>query len=264
MSINDLRAEVLKRHKAANNKVNRLKRQGVELSGTVYDVRRDPANVRRYNARQLQSYLGQLNDFMRRGNQFVAGNEGVPIRRGVWERYKRTEREYMDFVNQHYAAVKDTFVPRLGFTVEEFDRKVRPKRDRGKGGIPRPLEMFPEISAAGVVSEDRLEAIRQSLNKKLRPGFVPDLAKRQKFQILQSVAAFGDPEIDRLANDLTLDQVDTLFNYTDAPRDLFAAYRMAQLMAANQADEVDARILEDDRAEVLDWLKWAKTLPARK
>lgn len=264
VDVNDLRAEVARRQKAAQAKVARLKRQGVELSGTVYDVRRDASRVSRYNSKQLRSYLGELNSFMKRTNQFVAGSEGAPIRAGVWRNYKRQEQEYINFVQSHYEGLKDTFIPRAGKTVEGFDKKMRRTREPGKGGVPRPLEMFAPLNPYDVVSEEKLEAMRKNMINKLAPDFVPKTAQKQKFQILEAVKAFGDEKLTQMANDMTLEQVDTLFNYTDAPRDLFAGYYFQKLLAANKADETDALIHEDDKDEVKAWLSWASSLPPRK
>lgn len=263
VDINELRAEVMRRHKSANAKINRLEKKGVAISGTVHDIRRTAGNVQRYNARQLQAYNAELKDFMRRPNQFVAGNEGVPIRAGVWKNFEKTQREYVNFVTEHYNTVKDTFVPRHGMTVADTDKKMRVKRERGKGGIPRPLENFSPIQLSGVVSEDKLRELTTEFSKKLNPDFVPRLAQEQKFLMLQTVSSFGDPVITQMAAELTLHQVDTLFNYTDAPRDLFAGYRMQQLLAKNPNDEQAALTFEDDKFETMEWLKWAKGLPAR-
>ena len=263
MNINELRAEVLRRQKSANAKIARLERKGVAISGTVHDVRRSTGNVKRYNSRQLNTYLSELNDFMRRPNQFVAGNEGVPIRAGVWKNFEKIQNEYVSFVTEHYNTVKDTFVPRHGMTVGDTDKKMRPKRERGKGGVPRPLENFSPIQLSGVMSEEKLRELQTQFSKKLNPDFVPKLVQKQKFQMLQAVQSFGDPVINQMAAELTLHQVDTLWNYTDAPRDLFASYRVQQLLAKNPDDEQAALTLDDDRFEVMEWLKWAKNLPPR-
>src|SRR5690606_27809505 len=103
------RAEVRRRQLAAQRKVNRLKNKGVEISGTPFDVRRNPSNISKYNKKQLNSYLNQLNSFVDRRNAFVGGVEGKPIPRRSWNAYKRVERAYQKAVEAHYAGIKDTF-----------------------------------------------------------------------------------------------------------------------------------------------------------
>lgn len=261
--IKNLRAEVLRRQKAVNAKMSRLKKQGVVIAGSEHDVRRNPANVGRYNSRQLQTYLGDLNQFMKRTNQFVGGLEGTPIRKGVWERFKAQEAEFEQFVTKHYDSLADTFVDTSGATIREFDSEIRARRERGKGGVPRPLEFFSPVQQQGVVSEKALEKIRAGMVEKLKPGFVPKVTQKARFSMLQAVESFGDESLSEKINALTDEQIDTLFNYTDAPRDLFSAYRNQKLFSQGKRDEVDMQTLESDKEEVNIWLDWAASLPPR-
>jgi hypothetical protein len=263
MGINELRQEVLRRQRAATAKVNRLKRKGVNVSGTEHDIRRESANVSRYNSKQLQTYLGQLNNFVSRSNSFVGGSEGTPISRKAWTAYKKAENAYLSKASQHYEDVKDIFIPEAGKTVEGFDTTMRRKRERGKGGVPRPLEAFSTRESYEVVNEKRLEKLRKDLERKASPDYLPSQLKKQRRQMLDSVAVYGDPYLTQLAKDLSNEQLDTLWNYTDAPRDLFAGYHFMQLLATGKADEAQANIHEDDSYEAEKWITWAYNITPR-
>ena len=263
MDINELRAEVRRRQQAAQRKVARLRRKGVEVAGTPFDVRRDPTNISRYNSRQLQSYLGQLNEFTSRRNAFVPGNEGTPIRAGNWRAYKRAEKAYLDTVAKHYEGVKNTFIPAAGKTVQGFDASMRRKREAGKGGVPRPLEAIAELQSFEVMDEKKLARLQRRLESKTKADYLPFELKRQRRTMLGAVAEFGDPELTAMAKGLTDDQLDTLWNYTDAPRDLFAGYHFLQLLSTGKADEAQANIHEDSSFETRKWLEWASNLPSR-
>lgn len=263
MDINELRDEVRRRQQAAQRKVSRLRRNGVEIVGTPFDVRRDPSNIARYNTKQLRSYLGQLNSFVDRRNAFVGGNEGVPIPRSSWNAYKRAERAYQKVVESHYAGVKDTFIPTAGKTVQGFDKTMRRTRERGKGGVPRPFEQFPPLQPFEVMDEKKLKRLQQRLEQKTSSGYLHKELKRQRYQMLQAVNEFGDPSLNELAKGLTDEQLDTLWNYTDAPRDLFAGYHFLQLLSTGKADEAQANIHEDASHEARQWLEWASSLPPR-
>ena len=263
MDINELRDEVARRQQAANRKVQRLNRKGVSLSGTTFDVRREPSNIGRYTRKQLSTYLNQLNSFVDRRNAFVSGVEGVPIRKASWDAYKRTERAYLKRVEQHYSGVKDTFIPAAGKTVQGFDKTMRRTRTPGMGGVPRPLEALPELQPFEVMDEKKLARLQRRLEGKLDKGFLPKELKKQRRQMNRAVAEFGDPELVKLAKGLSDTQLDTLWNYTDAPRDLFAGYHFMQLLSANKADEAQASIHEDSAAETRQWLEWAATLEPR-
>lgn len=263
MDINEVRAEVARRQKAANAKIARLRRKGVQLTGSEFDVRRDPSRVARYNGRQLQSYLGQLNEFTHRRNQFVAGSEGVPIPAHVYNHAQRVAREYNAYVQEREAPLMGINIPQSGMTVGEFQRDVVGSRKRGKGARnERPLSV-EQREAFEFVNADRVRDWQENLKKKMRPNYMNERIEKQRYVMLQAVTAFGDDEMTALAKGLTDDQLDVMWNYTDAPRDTFSGYHILQLFGSGKADEAQANIHEDATHETREWLKWASSLPSR-
>lgn len=272
MDIHEIRAEVARRKKAADAKISRLRKKGVQLTGSEFDVRRDPARVARYNSRQLQSYLGKLNEFTSRSKQFVAGSEGVPIPAHVYNHAQRVAKEYNTFVGERESAIFGLKLPTIDsgnpalekakMTIGDFQRDAANTRNRGKGGVPRPLTKEVR-DAFEFVNADRVQDWQNSLQQKMRPGYMSERIEKQRYQMLQAVSNFGDPELLEMAKSLDNDQLDTLWNYTDAPRDLFAGYHFQQLMSSGKADETQANIHEDATHETRQWLEWASKLPAR-
>lgn len=259
MDINSLRAEVERRQKAANAKISRLRRKGVQLAGSEFDVRRDPSRIGRYNTRQLESYLGQLNDFTHRRNQFVAGSEGTPIRAHVFNHAMRTATEYNSFVKARESSIADTQVPNTGMNIAELGQ-ARGKSAKGGPGRPFTIE---QREAFEFVNEARLKDWRNSLEAKMRPGYLEGKLSMQRDQMLKAVTNFGDKELLDQASRLTDEQLDTLWNYTNAPQDLFSGYHHQKLLAAGLADETDSNIHDDAAGDVRDWLSWAESLPPR-
>lgn len=188
MDINDLRDEVKRRQVAAQRKVARLRRSGVFVAGTSFDVRRDPAKVSRYNKRQLNKYLNDLNAFVDRSTSFVAGVEGAPISGKDWRAYKRAERAFHDKATSRYDSIKDIHIDAVNTSIDKFNSKMRRKRSPGTGGVPRPLEIFDELESFQVVSADRLRKLTKNLERKLRDDYVPKNLKKQRFQMLEAVA----------------------------------------------------------------------------
>lgn len=261
MDLNELREEVLRRQRAANAKVSRLRRKGVQIAGTNYDVRRS-ANIKRYNSKQLTKYLGELNSFTSRSNQFVAGSEGVPIPANKWRAFQKVQNAYNNVARGHYESVKGTHIKASGMSVADFDSKVRSNRPGAKGGISRPLE--PSRNAAyEIVDEKRLDKLRKQLERKIQPEYLPAQLKNQRKRMISAVSVFGDKEMIEKAKALTDEQFDTLWNYTDAPRDLFGGYHFMKLLSTSQADEGHANVHEDDKSETRGWLEWAAALPPR-
>lgn len=262
MNLNELRAEVIKRQKAATAKIARLRRQGVQVAGSEFDVRRDPNRVSRYNSRQLQSYLNDLNQFNNRRNQFVGGAEGVPIRAHIFKHAMRSAAEYNSFVEDYYANVSGIDIPQAGMKVAEFDRDVKGDRKRGKGGVSRPLEA-ERRQAFEFEGEQGLLAWRNNLEKKMRPGYLEGKLAFQRSQMMDALKHYGDDSLMQMAEGLTNEQFDTLWNYTDAPRQIFEGYHFAKLLGVGQADETEANIHEDEYEETRQWLNWAGNLAPR-
>lgn len=264
MDINELRAEVRRRQRAANKKVSRLKARGVQLGGTEFDPRREARNIGRYNTAQLKSYLSDLNKFTSRENAFVAGAGGTPIRRSTYEAYTRAQRRYNMVAESAYEAVKSTFIPSHGMTVEQFDAGMLSKRPGANVGATRPLAPFRR-AANEIVSEERMRELTKLLETKARPTFVRRKIKSQRDQMMKALQEFGDLDLLERASKLTNFQLDVLWNYTDAPRDFFSGYHHAKLFAANPADETASQIHEDAAYETRQWVEWASQLkPNRK
>ena len=260
MNIQELRDEVKRRQIAVQRKVARLRRSGVFVAGTSFDVRREPSKVSRYNMRQLDKYLGELNTFVDRKTSFVAGVEGAPISGADWREYKRAEKAFNEKAANRYNLIKDIHIDAANTTIDKFNTKMRRKRAPGSGGVPRPLEIFDALESFQVVSGDRLRKLTKNLERKLRDDYVPENLKKTRFQLLEAVSAHGDKRLTQLAKDLTGNQLDILWNYTDAPRDLFASYDFKLLLAAGKADEAQANIHQDDAYEVEKWLTWATNI----
>lgn len=261
--IKALRAEVARREKAAQRKIQRQHRKGVRLAGTEFDVRRDPAKTGGYTRKQLNAYLGQLNAFTSRSTQFVAGVEGAPLSRSSWEKYKKAEASYIEKVGKRYSVVGDTKLPNAKQTVKQFDDRFRPKKEIGKGGFPRPLESIQPRESFQIMNQRGLDKLTKSLTNKSRPSYVPKTLKKQRYQMLEAVKEFGDVELLEKAYKLNNNQLDILWNYTDAPRDLFAGYNQYKLFAAGKADDTSDAIYSDSAEETRAWIEWASKLPKK-
>jgi len=260
--LNELRRQVKAAQTRANKKVSRLRGKGVNVAGTTYDPRRNISNIKKYNAKQLTSYLGQLNSFVDRATGFVPGAEGVPINKAEWNAYKRAEAQYNKIAQSHYESVSKTFIPRQGMTVAQYDEHVRGNTPRAKGGANRPLEPVARDSI-NVANEDKLRKLRKQLESKAQQKYLPGQIKMQRKLVQGVVDSMGDPELSETMQSLTNDQFDTMFNYTDAARDVFSTYQFLRLLNANNADETQANVHDNDREEVREWLQWAKSLPPR-
>src|SRR4051812_16186860 len=108
--LDDLRREARRRHKAATDKISRLRKKGVDLGGSKEDQRRDLGLVKRYNTRQLRDYIGSLNNFTSRDNQYHSSANGI-IKADRFKVYKDLEGKYNADGLAHFDHVADVFVP---------------------------------------------------------------------------------------------------------------------------------------------------------
>lgn len=257
MDINELRAEITRREKAATAKISRLRRTGVMVSGSTADPRRSSGRIARYNTKAAQGYLNDLNSFVSRKNRYVAGVEGAPISLNVYNRAQATSERFNALVTNRYESVKSIHIPEQGMTIQRFDEDV--KRARARGSVSRPLAIESR-EAFEFTSEASVARWEQSLTRKMKPGYRKAYLKFQRMQMMKALDAYGDPELDKMARELTDEQFDVLWNYTDAPRMIFQGYHAAKLFAANRVDDTASKIHEDATDETHDWFKWASTL----
>lgn len=264
--INELRAEVLRRQKAANAKVARLTRKGVNLSNTKFDVRRNTSLVGTYNKRQLNSYLDKLNSFVHRSNAFVGGSSGTPIRRSVWSQYRKAERSYNDYVGRVSNRV-DAVKLRSGNTVGQRKAILSDKHNRGIGNASK--VPFNEIKrhAGNVTSEKAALALARDLDRKRSRKTVQKNLSASRRQFARMAKEIGDPDLARRVSDLTDYQFDILWNYEGFASDVSQRYEIAALTNRTPGEGKGnlgrAKLKNDSDAahEIGEALQWAELLP---
>lgn len=256
-----LRAEVRARHRAAGNKVSRLRARGVELAGTGYDVRRNAANIKKYNTRQLKSYLNELNSFNARTNGFVAGDSGVPLPAAKWREYKRLEKKYNQIGNREYEKVGDTFLPQAGVKVRDR-RKMLSQSALGEA-VHSP---YQEINrrARGIVNEQALDKLTEQMRGKTSRDYLPGEIAKSREQFMDMLKEIGNPEYIDAANKLSDDQFDTLWNYTSFASEVSSDYEIMKMKARGEEERAHAKIHKDNSDSISELLQWAELLPERK
>lgn len=247
-----LRAEVKAAHKAANRKVSRLRTQkGVELGGTRNDPRRNLAHVKGYNARQLQTYLNELNSFRSRGTQYVSGAMGRTISGSKWREYKRLERRYNEIAERSQRKVRQTFLPSHGMTVGERDNLLRPTGPTAIGNR-RPMDPINR-SPKGIVSDRALDKLISGLKKQTNPNYEQTVIDRQRKVARKMSRGRGNKsQRERLAK-LTDKQFNLLWNYTDFPNQMSTKYHTR----TDSDSQFVAKTRSDAEHDIDDYLTWA-------
>jgi hypothetical protein len=264
--LDNLRAEVRRRQQAANAKARRLKAKGIDVSGTSYDPRRDSSKIGRYTRQQLTNYLGELNAFTSRGNQFTRlANGFVPTME--WRAYKQPERSYNQIGKRQYGKVEDMILP-SGQSVGERDASMRPTNPRVRRAAGEAVRRIYEPVNLRPEQVDSPEALRKLTAHRLRQisrNYEPEEINRQRKEMKGMVEKIGDDDIRNATASLTDDQFKILWNYGSFATDLSRDYERIQLLATGGAAAAQDRVHEDARADIIDAVEWAKAnVPEKK
>lgn len=164
-----LRREIEKRYKAVSNKINRTRRRtGAEVSGSEFDPRRDPnAHNRMRSPERMRQYLGELNNFMRRNNQFVAGDNGAPLPRHMFNTYKGGESQLKALQDKRDQAFGDIQTP-AGWKVRDQEIAMPKAGGHGKYG---PYGRF-DREAADISNANALRKLIDENRRQLNPNYV--------------------------------------------------------------------------------------------
>lgn len=143
-----LRSVALKAAGNAASKVRRLEKQGITIAGTVHDPRRAVENVKRYNRKQLDTYISELQEFTKRSTKFVKGSQGAPIPLLEYSLYKAQESIYNEVSKRFAARNAELLLPGQAMTVGERsgqttqssinapDNTILPRKNRGAESFP--------------------------------------------------------------------------------------------------------------------------------
>lgn len=244
---------MLKRHAAANSKVSRLRRKGIDVSGSVHDIRRDVARVKSYNMAQLNKYLYELTGFTDRKTQFVGGAEGAPISKASWDKYKELERRYNLKGATRFEKVADQFIPEAGLTIRERRDDMLPKKRKAFGGAVNEPYMPMNRNANRIVNEAALKKLTADMENRLRPDFAPKRVRQTRDSFVKLLNVTGNADKAAMLKGLTLNQLDIAFNYTNMANAIAAVYD-----SENPENETNGAGDDIER-----FLSWAKTLPKR-
>lgn len=111
-----LRELAVKRHRAASQKVSRLKRKkGVDVAGKREDPRTvDPERFKRMNSIQLGAHIARLDKFVSRETQFAAGPRGALLTGQLLAQNQRLQAAINRQRDKNFDAVKDIHIPSFG------------------------------------------------------------------------------------------------------------------------------------------------------
>ena len=259
-----LRDEAKKAQRRANSKVSRLKTQkGVEISGTAYDVRRDPAKIKRYNTKQLESYISDLRGFTHRNNAYVAGDAGTPLPKTLWNQRVAAQNKYNAIGAAKLESISGIQLPGLNQTIAERRDALKVNNKRADGEIMN-MPFIPDIKKSTAFPNAKaLQLSIKALEKRGSDQWTDKqyrLARKQARGMLEKI---GDTKLTNQVKRLSRDQFDTLWNHSQFISELMPDYLKA-LADSGQMDSDD--LIESMNSggkhdSVVELISWAKKLP---
>jgi len=217
--INAKRLQASKRHRAASQKVSRLKSKDVLISGTKYDPRVAPEKIKRYTSKQLDAYIAKVDSFVSRETQFVAGAKGKPLPatggRYTWGNYARMQKQLNKDKAKGLADISDIYIPSQGMTVGERVEMSTPKHPV----MSPPASYAPHIpyskSSRGIPNEKQLKELVRDMERKQGGAYFEKKHKSQLTAAKKMIKGISNKELAKEFKSLTPWEFNLLWNYTN-------------------------------------------------
>ena len=253
-----LRAELKKKRQAVTNKINRVqKNTGAKVGGSEFDPRRRAGIEKNYNAKQLQSHLAELKDFMRRGNQFVALSGGAPATKGEWYVYKRRE-EAQAAAREAYQAVQAKIETPSGYTALQNKQNAVEGPNAIVQGPYRQVNRNP----SDIASRSALGKLSDDLLKQIKPDYLTDRIGAGRENLYKALLIMGnDDEMARLTY-LSDEQFDAFWFGTNIAESVFMKYNLEHNSKDDSRKESwQAKAIADAAEDLGEYITWAESRP---
>lgn len=270
----ELLAEVKKLHRNAGNKVSRLRGNGIIISGTDNDIRRDPKRVSRYNRIQLAAYKRQLETFNSRQTSFIADTYGRVLDKNKFALYAEREKAVKAKEKKQYNKIKNIKIPLIGSedatikprtqTIDQRNQSILPTRPGGKDRVVNSSFKTAKRKPRNFKSEKSLDVMTDAMAKRLDPEYRKNAIAEQRRILGDMLDVVNSNVLKAKLFNLTDDQFDIMWNNTGMPDDVKEIYLIMQKALEDDWDSSDdqiAAMYNDENDLHIDrisgWLDWA-------
>lgn len=244
-----LRAAALKKHANAVSKVSRLKARGVDVAGTEFDPRRPWATVKRYNSKQLESYMERLDRFNARTFRLNALADRKPLPLGRWEQYQRTERQYNRKVDSALDRIGDLVPPGSGLSLRQ--REDMRKSVNGTANTENTILHTTNRKPQYVKDMNALEKLEAQLVRRMSDEYQIGQIQSSRVSAEKMVDAIGAQDINDALAELSDEQFDILWSRTRFRDTLIAVY----VEDEDSKDNTHVGYDLDDARQLISWAK---------
>lgn len=274
MASNDLaklRAEALRLHKRVSNRISREKaRSGLNVSGTEMDPRRAPAKIRSMRSRDVDAHIRRMQTFITTPTPSYRAANGQAIPAPAWQAYKREESLQRRRANAELKRIGQLRTPGVkdasgrrqkGMTINDREANIAGQRMNSGAATNRPLIALKR-KATAISSPEKLAQLTAAMQNRNSPEFKAERLKASREQLMEMLKTTGNPKHARMAEKLTDEQLNVLWNYTNFADTLSRDYENAVELA--KTDKPKERMRESARAtddkNISELLGWARRI----
>lgn len=258
-ALEQLREEVRKKHAAATRKIARIERQGINIRGSEFDIRRDIAKARSYNMAQLNAYLYELSGFTDRKTQFVGLKNGAPATREEWKTYAAYEQSANKIGKARDKRVENVFLDFAGMTVKQREAMLGPL-EAFNNDTPKPYSQVNR-KAQNIADRKALQKLTAQMVKKANEDATVEAAvKLTKSNFRKILKEMGAGDLAKRVNALSTKQADLLFNYSPFANIIANGYGDWKDYRAGGKEGQMAAVVNEQRGDIEEILEWAKKI----
>lgn len=253
-----LRNAALAGHRAATRKVSRLKAaSGVEVSGSDYDPRRDPAFIRSATPAQLRALVRKQDKFLDRGTQFVPDADFQPIPKKVWDKVKKAEQKKNDFVEKFYEPFKNIMIEPAGMTVDQRMAMITPLHPHmGTRTTDSPYKKSDRESTT-LHGEAGAKKLAKHLNDLATLKHEKQSLKNHRAGVMKMLDIVGDIEMQVKVAKLTNKQWAALWKYTKFASMIKSPYSHYNASITGDKSLSNSESVQTDLAVAGEYVDWA-------
>ena len=252
-----LRQEIAKLHKSVSNKINRTQRQtGAKVGGSEFDPRKPAgAENRMRSVSNMREYAANLKGFMSPANQFIAGQNGAPLRKGYFLNiYKKNEQAVESIRQQRDAAMGDIQTP-TGLSVRQQKAAIP---EAGGSSVYGPYRKF-DRDAGTIKDMNALKKLNADMVKRLKPDYLEGEIGAGRDNIRKVAEHIGDADIMEQVDTLDDYQFDLLWFGTNYADRLFLYYELVkERQDGTKKERKQDRVIETQFAGIGELIEWAK------
>lgn len=246
-------------HKLSTKKASRLRRQGVEVTGSAIDPRQPLDVVRGMTTRQLKRYIRDQHAFLDRKVQFVPGRNRTPLSREKWLRYKELEAKRNIIANRQFERLKDVKLPGSSVLTIGNRRGMRdvaqPQMVNNAANTPyRPVERV----SLGVKSDEALDKLIDMITYQQSEEYTAKQLVQARIEFGQMADFVGMSSFVGDINRLDNDEFGALWFETDFAEQFSALYESAKKMLSPADQAVYEQLSNDVERDFGVYTSWAK------